>query len=71
MSLEDILGYISSKNGTDLDKTWQRGREWGKSDPIKFLARSLQKPQRKGQNTNLFAMNTTQPFGRFRFTDFR
>jgi len=49
---------------TDLDKTWRRDGKWGKSDPVKFLTRSLQKPQRKGQNT-------THPFGHFRFTDFR
>jgi len=26
----------------DLDKTWQRDREWEKDDPIKFLAKSPQ-----------------------------
>jgi len=52
MSLEDIFGYICWKT-TNLDKTWKRAREWGKSDPVKFLARLLQKPQRKGQHTNL------------------
>jgi len=39
MSLEEIFGCISSKSWTDLDKNWQRDGEWGKSDPIKFLAK--------------------------------
>jgi len=41
------------KNWTDLDKTWQKNGEWGKSDSVIFLATLLQKPQR-GENTNLF-----------------
>jgi len=28
----------------DLDETWQRDGGWGKSDPVKVLARSLQGP---------------------------
>jgi len=36
---------------TDLNKTWQRVGEWATSDSVKILARSLQKPQRKDQNT--------------------
>ena len=65
MSLEDIFRFISSKT-TDLDKTWQLDGEWGKCDPVKFLLRSLQKPQSKGQNRKMptfFVMNTTHPFG--------
>jgi len=52
----------------DLDKTWQRGGEWGKSDLVKFLVRSLQKPQRRGK-IQPFVVNTVHWFGHFRFTD--
>ena len=45
------FGIYLLENWTNLDKTWQRDRE---SDPVKFWARSLQKPQRKGKNANLF-----------------
>jgi len=34
---------------TDLDKTWQKDEEWEKSDPVKFLRRSLQKPHKTGK----------------------
>jgi len=65
------------ENWTDLDKTWQRDAEWGRSDSVKFWARSPQKPKRQGQNTSLFLVmntSTTHPFGhvgRLDFTDFR
>jgi len=50
MSLEDTFGHISSKTiEIDFDKTWQRDGEWGKSDPIKFLARSLKKSRERGK----------------------
>jgi len=48
------FSQVTVENWTDLDKTWQRDWEWGKNDLVKFLARLLQKAQRKGQNTNLF-----------------
>jgi len=50
MSLGDIFGYISDGFGWKLAERWGMG----KSDPVKFSARWLQEPQRKGQNTNLF-----------------
>jgi len=53
MSLEDIFGY-SSKTEWIWTKLWQREGEWGKSDPIKFLARSLQKPQKKKKKQKIF-----------------
>jgi len=45
---------ISSKTERIWTKLGRDG-EWGKSDPVKVLARSPQKPQRKGRNTNLFS----------------
>ena len=58
---------------TDMDETWQRDGEWAQSDLIKFLARSLQKLDRKEPKTNLFRDEYHAPVcnGHFRFTDFR
>jgi len=33
----------------DLDETWQRDEEWGKGDPVKFLAKSLSGPGGRGR----------------------
>lgn len=42
------------KNWTDLDISWHRDREFERSDPAKFLVRSLKGPQRKCLKTTLF-----------------
>jgi len=71
MSLEDIFGYIFSKKWTNLDKTWQKDVEWGKSDPVKYLGERSGSHRERGKIPTLFVMkNTTHPFGHFRFTDF-
>ena len=54
MSLEHIFGYISSKIGRIWTKLGRGVENGGKSGPIIFFARSLQKPQRKARNANLF-----------------
>ena len=42
----------------DLRQNLAEGGKWGNSDPVNFVARSLQKPQRKRQNTNLLFIQT-------------
>jgi len=54
----------------DLDKTWQRDGECGKSNPIKFLVRSLQKPHRRGKIPSFFCDEYHTLFGHFCSTDF-
>jgi len=39
-----------------LDESWQMDGEYGKSDPIKMLASSLQGRWRKGQNLFMAAI---------------
>ena len=51
-----------SRNRTDLDETWQRDEKWGKSDAVKFSARSLQGPRKRGTKTTVWSLP--------RFTEF-
>ena len=58
----------------DLGKIWQRDGKWGKSDRVKFSARSLQWCQIKEPKPQFFyyffVMNIPHQFGHFRFADF-
>ena len=56
----------------DFDETWQNdGDGSGKSDPIKFLAQSLQEPQDKGLILTFFSVrNTAHRFDHYCFMDF-
>ena len=50
MSLGHIFGYISPQNWTDLDKTWQKDGEWGKSDAVKFGEIASGTPEKAAKN---------------------
>jgi len=75
MSLEDIFGYFRTyllENQTDfgqnLAEGWGTGKEWS----CKFFGEiAPEAPAEEGQNTDLFVLNTTHPFGHFRFSDLR
>jgi len=60
------------ENWTDLDKTWQRDGEWGRSDPINFWRDHSRNTRERGKIPTFFCDEyTTQSFGHFHFTDFR
>jgi len=65
MSLRHIFGKMDARIWTKLGRGYV---ECGKSDPVKFLERSLQELQGTRQNTNLFRTGLVTCFNDFRET---